>query len=362
MGPGSTWPWNPGLTRPSTQTVPLRGNSLGQAVPSWHAMVGPGCDPKITRTPPLRHRCLVSNLHLVRAMLYKQVIHPPMGPFSRASTLPGLQSTQSTCWTTSSDWDNTVLNVDLRRVWTVRPERGSKCHPQHQFLSASRWRVPMIQAKWERLWIAYHRSRQSWCLFRKKVRGFYRTAWSSHFGQSRNDTGNIISCHAPSILVLVQIPNSTRPKMDPCVPQNSYKTAIIRCPLFSSEASFCQSPGFHSSAMVVSCWEHSQSEFRYGEHTDQHFYLWNWWSRHYFKFNASPTFCYCSRRQSPPFPHRPPTLAVILVLPWAESGDSVNITMSPSYLGMSSGSFTWAEWLICLTFFGKAHVSGLSTS
>ena len=43
--------------------------------------------------------------------------------------------------------------------------------------------------------------------------------------------------------------------MDPCVPQNSYKTAIIRCPLFSSEASFCQSPGFHSSAMVVSCWE-----------------------------------------------------------------------------------------------------------
>ena len=79
--------------------------------------------------------------------------------------------------------------------------------------------------------------------------------------------------------------------MDPCVPQNSYKTAIIRCPLFSSEASFCQSPGFHSSAMVVFCWEHCRSELRYGEHTDQHFYLWNWWSRHYFKFNASPTFC-----------------------------------------------------------------------
>ena len=77
--------------------------------------------------------------------------------------------------------------------------------------------------------------------------------------------------------------------MDPCVPQNSYKTAIIRCPLFSSEASFCQSPGFHSSAMVVSCWEHCRSELRYG---GAHWpaLLWNWWSRHYFKFNASPTF------------------------------------------------------------------------
>ena len=104
-----------GLTRPGTQTVPS-GHSLGLAVPcspSWDAMVGPGCDRKITRTPPLRHQCLVSNLHPVRAMLYKQVIHPPMGPFSRASTLPGLQSTY---WTTSSDWDNMVLNVDLRRV------------------------------------------------------------------------------------------------------------------------------------------------------------------------------------------------------------------------------------------------------
>ena len=71
----------------------------------------------------------------------------------------------------------------------------------------------------ERLWIAYHRSCQSWCLFCKKVRGFYRTAWSSHFGQSRNDTGNIISCHAPSILVLVQIPNSTRPKWTHACPK-----------------------------------------------------------------------------------------------------------------------------------------------
>ena len=53
----------------------------------------------------------------------------------------------------------------------------------------------------------------------KKVRGFYRTAWSSHFGQSRNDTGNIISCHAPSILVLVQIPNSTRPKWTHACPK-----------------------------------------------------------------------------------------------------------------------------------------------
>ena len=111
MEPGSYPSWHANCTHP--------GSSLGPAVPcnpSWHAMVGPGCDRKITRTPPLRHRCLVSNLHPVRAMLYKQVIHPPMGPFSRASTLPGLQSTQSTCWTTSSDWDNTVLNVDLRRV------------------------------------------------------------------------------------------------------------------------------------------------------------------------------------------------------------------------------------------------------
>jgi len=39
--------------------------------------------------------------------------------------------------------------------------------------------------------------------------------------------------------------------MDPLVPQNCYGAAIIRCLLFLSETSFCQSPGFHSSTMVV---------------------------------------------------------------------------------------------------------------
>jgi len=50
------------------------------------AMVGPGCERKITRTPLLRHWCLVSNLHRVRTMQYKHIIYLPMGPFSRAFT------------------------------------------------------------------------------------------------------------------------------------------------------------------------------------------------------------------------------------------------------------------------------------
>jgi len=46
-----------------------------------------------------------------------------------------------------------------------------------------------------------------------------------------------------------------------------------------------------------------------------------------------------------------------MVLSWAGSGDSVNITMSSSYLGISSGSFTWAEcWLIFFTFFWKSSI------
>ena len=110
MEPGSYPSWHP--------TVPL-GHSLGLAVPcssSWCAMVGPGCERKITRTPLLCHWCLMSNLHPVRVMQYKQVIHPPIGPFSRVFTLPELQSTY---WTPLSDWDSTVLDVDLR-VWMVQ--------------------------------------------------------------------------------------------------------------------------------------------------------------------------------------------------------------------------------------------------
>ena len=71
MEPGSYPSWHANCTHP--------GSSLGLAVPcspSWHAMVGPGCDRKITRTPPLRHWCLVSNLHPVRAMLL-QTSHIP---------------------------------------------------------------------------------------------------------------------------------------------------------------------------------------------------------------------------------------------------------------------------------------------
>jgi len=88
MEPGSYPSWHTNCT-PS-------GTVRGLAVPcssSWRAVVGPGCERKITRTPLLHHRCLVSNLQPVRDMQYKQAIHPPMGPFSRAFTLPGLQST-----------------------------------------------------------------------------------------------------------------------------------------------------------------------------------------------------------------------------------------------------------------------------
>ena len=89
-GPGlqNTTPWSWGLTRASTQTVP-HGHGLvpcGAQQPYMAAMVGPGCQRKLTRTPLLRHRCLVSNLHRVRTMQYNQTLHPPMGPFSRAST------------------------------------------------------------------------------------------------------------------------------------------------------------------------------------------------------------------------------------------------------------------------------------
>ena len=95
MGLGLTNAMEP-RSYPSWHTNRTPWAHRGLAVPcssSWHAMVGPGCEWKITRTPLLRHQCLVSNLQPVRAMQYKQVIHPPMGPFSRAFALPGLQST-----------------------------------------------------------------------------------------------------------------------------------------------------------------------------------------------------------------------------------------------------------------------------
>jgi len=96
--------------------------------------------------------------------------------------------------------------------------------------------------------------------------------------------------------------------MDPLVPQNCYGAAIIWCLLFSSEMSFCQSPGFHPSTMVV-LWlltgaentlreSLGMGEWKLNPNAHPHhgcFYLWNWWSRHYFKFNAvfaSPTFQY----------------------------------------------------------------------
>ena len=77
-----------GLTCAGTQTVPHGHGSVPCGAQQLYmaAMVGPGCERKITRTPLLRHWCLVSNLHRVRTMQYKQTIHPPMGPFSRAST------------------------------------------------------------------------------------------------------------------------------------------------------------------------------------------------------------------------------------------------------------------------------------
>ena len=111
--------------------------------------------------------------------------------------------------------------------------------------------------------------------------------------------------------------------MDPCVPQNSYKTAIIRCPLFSSEASFCQSPGFHSSAMVVSCWERVEI-----------------WGAHWPALLSMKLMI--------------KTLFQIQCFP--------NILLSP-HLGISSGSFTWAECrLICFTIFRKALFLSVSGS
>ena len=72
-------------------------------------------------------------------------------------------------------------------------------------------------------------------------------------------------------------PNSTRPKWT-----HTCLKIVMGQLSFSSKASFCQS--FHSSTMVVFCWEHSQSKFRYGhwpaDPHHSHFYLW---SRHYFK-------------------------------------------------------------------------------
>ena len=89
-GPGleNITPWSWGLTCASTRTVPHGHGSApcGAQQPYMAAMVGPGCQRKITWTPLLRHQCLVSNLHRVRTMQYNQTLHPPMGPFSRAST------------------------------------------------------------------------------------------------------------------------------------------------------------------------------------------------------------------------------------------------------------------------------------
>ena len=34
VGLGSTWPWNPGLTRPGTQTVPIRAAAWARQCPA----------------------------------------------------------------------------------------------------------------------------------------------------------------------------------------------------------------------------------------------------------------------------------------------------------------------------------------
>ena len=92
-----------------------------------------------------------------------------------------------------------VLNVDLQRVWTVRPEQGSKCHPKHQFSSASRWHVPMI-----------HESAYGLLIIRVARAGDSSTKkWEAFIDclelpiQKWHRSHHIMS---PSILVLVQIP------------------------------------------------------------------------------------------------------------------------------------------------------------
>jgi len=51
-----------------------------------------------------------------------------------------------------------------------------------------------------------------------------------------------------------------------------------------------------------------------------HFYLWDWSSRHHLKSDAVPKFHYAPPNIVSQTPHRPPTLAVILVLSWAQRG------------------------------------------
>ena len=115
MGPGLINAMEPG-SHPSWHTNRTPGGLAAPCSPSWRAMVGPGCERKITRTPLLRHRCLVSNLHRVRAVQYTRIRHSPMGPFSPASLtlLSLLRVQQSTYCRPSSDWDSTALDVDLR--------------------------------------------------------------------------------------------------------------------------------------------------------------------------------------------------------------------------------------------------------
>jgi len=147
-------------------------------------MVGPGCDQKITRTTLLHHRCLVLNLYPVRAIQYL-----PLDPFLQASlTLLWLPRDQFTYCMSSSDWDRTVWDGDLRVERCIRAN-----------LTSTRVRFWMpFTAKWHRWDLysisvrvqedhrrtydpgqmsvamgTYHWSCQSWCLLCKKVRSFY---------------------------------------------------------------------------------------------------------------------------------------------------------------------------------------------
>ena len=69
---------------------------------------------------------------------------------------------------------------------------------------------------------------------------------------------------------------------------------------FSSEVSFCRSPGFHLSVMVADwCWDHHHSEFGLEGGKTQcqcaliRIYLWDWSSRHHLKSSARlPEFYY----------------------------------------------------------------------
>jgi len=226
----------------------------------------------------------------------------------------------------------------------------------------------VIHAIWEFLWVAYHQGCQSWCLLCKKVRCFYRLPGAPI--PADPEIAQVTSCHAlPSILVLVLIPLDRNGSI--CASKllrgGYHPMSIVFVWGEFLSVSWISLEQTGAEITLIASSDNGGSGNSMRMHTDQLTFAIAISIYEIDDQDIISNLMQCSLLQNsnmlllwiqtPPFPHRPPTLAIIMVLSWASSGDSVNITFL-------SWNLIWFFYLgrMLVDFFGKAQflsVSGL---